>query len=212
MVLGERRTPHGSSSPAHAAAVAFLRGGLVAIVALLAPARLVAILDATGIGGSGPLVRLAVPALGFAAAGALGGAALGLGRRGVRAFSIGGLATGLAMSRVWPQLGGLTGHEPLIPLVLFATLSWALAFGAGGGLGAWLLDRRASVSVAAWAALGGAAGALLFVTPSLFVPLGFGALSPMARLAVSTITSVVGLLTPFAVVGAAAGHALDRPA
>lgn len=201
------------STPGHQSAVAFVRGGLVAIVALLAPARVTALLEGLGAPGfSGAVVRLLLPVLGFAAAGAVGGASLGAGGRGVRAFSVGGLASGVMMSQVWPQLSGLTGHEPPASVALFAVVSWAAAFGAGGLVSAWVLRLRGGLRLAATCAIGGALGGLVFVLPSLLGPLGFREMSPLARLAVSTLSSIVGLLVPFGVEGAAAGRAVDGPA
>ena len=198
-------------SPAHRAAVAFVRGGLLAIVTLLAAPR-VAALDraipslSDGAGAVGWLL----PVAGFAAAGAFGGAALGRGRAGARAFALGGLVSGLVMSAVWPQLAGLTGREPLGVVVAFSAGGWAAAFGAGGAVAGWGVDRRAAAWLACRFAIAGAAGALVFVAPSLAQPLGYGEWPAPARLLVTTVTSVAGLLAPFAIGGAAAGRRLGE--
>ena len=197
------------TSPAHRAAVAFARGGLLAIAALLAAPRVAALarsMPATA--ALGDLVAALLPVAAFAAAGAFGGASLGRGRAGVRGFALGGLASGLVMALVWPQLAGLTGREPLPVVVAFAVAGWAAAFGAGGGVAAWRIDRRAATALAGWFALGGAAGALLFVAPSLAQPLGAAGWPGPARLLLATATSVAGLLAPFAIGGAAAGRTL----
>ncbi|HSJ97103.1 MAG TPA: hypothetical protein VLC53_08520, partial [Myxococcota bacterium] len=188
------------ASPAHRAAIAFLRGGLLAIVGLLAPPRVAAMLAGAGAGErAATVVALLLPVLGFALAGAFGGAALGLGRRGAAAFAAGGAVTGLGISIAWPQFAGLTGHEPILVLTLFALGTWAAAFGAGGGVAAWAVDRRAIRELSRWFAIGGALGAILFVAPSLLVPLGFREWPPMIRVLISTLTSVTGLLAPFGI-------------
>lgn len=199
------------SSPAHRAAIAFLRGGLLAIVTLLAAPRAAGWAAAIpGLEGFGTWIVAALPAAGFAGAWAFGGAALGRGRAGVLAFALGGVVSGLLLSLVWPQLAGLTGREPLAPLLAFSVLTWAGAFGIGGGIAGWRLDTHAAVALAWRFAIGGALGALVFVAPSLAWPLGADAWPAAARLALTTLSSVAGLLAPFAVGGAAAGRLVGR--
>jgi hypothetical protein len=210
-VRAEVPNVHSLASPAHRVAVAFLRGGLLAIVALLAAPRAAALVrSCSTLEDLGDLAAALLPVAGFLVAWAFGGAALDRGRRGVRAFAVGGLVAGMLMSAVWPQLAGLTGREPLPALLAFSVGGWAVAFGAGGGLAGWGLDRRAAAPLAARFAAGGALGALLFIAPSLAQPLGVGTWSGPARLLLTTVTSVAGLLTPFAVGGAAAGRLLGR--
>lgn len=197
------------ASPAHRAAIAFARGGLLAIVALLAAPRAAALARSFPAPAAlGDLVAALLPVAGFAGAGAFGGASLGRGPTGVRGFALGGLVSGLLMALVWPQLAGLTGREPLPAVLAFAVTGWAAAFGAGGGLAAWRIDKTVAVGLAGRFALGGAAGALLFVAPSLAQPLGAADWPGPARLLLTTATSVAGLLAPFAIGGAAAGRAL----
>jgi hypothetical protein len=152
-----------------------------------------------------------LPALGFAAAGAFGATALERGRAGIRGFAIGMFATGLAMSFAWTELAGLTGREPLLHVLLFATGSWALSFAVGGAVSAWTVGGQHVSRLTLAFSLGGALGALLFVSPSLLVPLGFLELPAPLRWLYSTASSVVGLVLPFAFGGAAAGRLLEDP-
>lgn len=199
------------ASPAHRAALAFLRGGLLAMATLLAAPRVASLAGSLAVpAGSGRLAAALLPLAGFAAAWAFGGAALGRGRIAVRAFALGGLVAGLLMSFVWPQLAGLTGREPLAALLAFSVPGWALSFGAGGGIAGWHIDRRAALPLAWRFALGGAVGALAFVAPSLALPFGTAGWPAPARLLLTTLTSVAGLLAPFAIGGAAAGRLLGR--
>ncbi len=199
------------ASPSHRAAVAFLRGGLFASVTLLAAPRVAALVRSVRpLAGFGDAAAALLPVAGFAVAWAFGGAALGRGRVGVGAFALGGLVSGLLMSLVWPQLAGLTGREPLPPLLAFSVGGWAAAFGAGGAVAGCVVDRRAAAALARRFAMGGAAGALVFVAPSLAQPLGWAAWPAPARLLLTTASSVCGLLAPFAIGGAAAGLALGR--
>jgi hypothetical protein len=197
------------ASPAHRAAIAFLRGGLLAIVSLLAAPRAGGLLLRTALPGAvADASALLLPLLGFTAAWAFGGASLGRGRQAVRGFALGGLLTGLLLSLVWPQLAGLTGREPALIVLAFAVAGWGVSFGAGGGLAGRLVHPPAALALARGFAVGGAAGASIFVVPSLASGLGYGDWPPIARLFVSTITSVAGLLAPFAIGGAAAGRLL----
>jgi len=199
------------ASPSHRCAVAFLRGGLLATVALLAAPRAGALFHRSAwlapVAGAAAVL---LPVAGFAAAGAFGGAALGRGRAGVRAFALAGVVWGLLMSMAWPQLTGLTGREPLPLLAAFALGAWAAAFAAGGAVAAAIVDRRALLPVAAGFALGGAAGAAIFIAPSLAAPLGYAQWPPLVRLLVATVTSIAGLLAPFGIGGAAAGRRMGR--
>lgn len=196
-------------SPAHRAAVRFLRGGLVAMVSLLVPSQLGS--WSRAFPALGPLValaRLVVPALGFAAAGAIGATALGRGRRGGRAFAAGMSATGLALSFTAPLLQNLTGFEPPAIVALFAAVTTAGAFALGGSIAALALEPRHAVALAAGFAFGGAFGGLLTVTPSLLAG-GLAAWPPEAQLFVNLASSLLGLLAPFAIGGAVAGRRLE---
>ena len=198
------------STPAHRATVAFVRGGLYAVVALLAAGRL------GGYGRDHPSLAIVfeaaqflLPLAGFALAGAVGGASLGAGRRATSGFAGGCVLGGTVLSLAWPQLSGLTGHESLVSVLAFALFAWAIAFGLAGAIGGAALGSRHTWRVASGFALGGIAGALLLVLPVLLAPAGLRSWPPTAQLAVNVLTSVTGLLAPFAVGGAAAGRAVD---
>ncbi len=156
------------SSPAHRAALGFLRGGLIAVVSLvLAPALggLASVVPTLGW-----LVKAAqflLPVAGFAGGGALGGDALGLGSRGATAFGCGGGAAGLVLLRAAPQLQGLTGFEDPLVVVPYAIATSALAFGVMGLIGSLMVRRGKVGRVAAVFAVGGALGGLLGVLPFL---------------------------------------------
>lgn len=198
-------------SPAHRATVAFARGGLVAIVALLAAGR------AGGFGRDVPILaplfhvlQLALPVFGFALAGAIGGASLGAGRRATWGFAAGCFLAGMVLAAAWPQLSGLTGHESLVSVLSFAVAAWTAAFGLAGLVGGAALPGRRTRLVAGGFAAGGAAGAVLLILPVLLVPVGLRGWPPTAQLAVTVLSSVAGLLAPFAIGGAAAGRAVDK--
>lgn len=196
------------SSPAHRAGVRFLRGGLVAIVALLLPSQL---------GGWSrawpePLVafaRAAIPAVGFALAGALGAASLDRGRRGILSFGAGLLVTGFAMSFSAPLLQNLTGFESGPTVAIFAAGSTAVAFAAGGAVAALPVEPSRALILAGGFAAGGGFGGLLTVVPSL-LGTALNAWPADAQLFVRLACSVAGLLAPFAIGGAVAGKVLER--
>ncbi len=124
------------SSPAHRAALGFLRGGLIATVSLALTPALGAL--ASSVPTLGWLVKAAqflLPVAGFAAGGALGGDALSLGPRGAMAFGCGGGAAGLVLFLSAPHLQGLTGFEDPLVVVPYAIATSALAFGAMGLIG-----------------------------------------------------------------------------
>jgi hypothetical protein len=198
------------SSPAHRAGLRFLRGGLIAIVALLVPSQL---------GGwarewpaIAPLIaasRLAIPALGFAAGGVVGASALGRGGRGAAAFGAGFGLTGLLLSFTAPLLRNLSGFENSWIVVPYAAASTAAAFGLGGVIGALALEPRQVVMMGTGFAAGGALGGLVSVLPSLSSASMAGWPSD-AQLFVRLLCSLTGLLAPFAIGGAVAGKALEE--
>jgi hypothetical protein len=197
-------------SPAHRAALRFLRGGLVATVALLAPSQIGFLAHgAPWLSTLAGVVRVMVPALGFAAGGAIGATALDRGWRGIGAFAAGFFATGLAMSLGAPLVTGLTGFEHPGVVLLFAGASTAAAFGAGGLVAGLAIEPRRACGIALGAASGGVLGGLVTVLPAVAA----GVLSGWpaeARLLVRLSCSLVGFLVPFAIAGAVAGRALER--
>lgn len=156
------------SSPAHRAALGFLRGGLIATVSLVLTPALGAL--ASSVPTLGWLVKAAqflLPVAGFAAGGALGGDALSLGPRGAMAFGCGGGAAGLVLFLSAPHLQGLTGFEDPLVVVPYAIATSALAFGAMGLIGSLVVQRGKVGRVAAVFAVGGIVGGLLGVLPFL---------------------------------------------
>ena len=156
------------NSPAHRAALGFLRGGLIAVVSLALAPALGAL--ASSVPTFGWLVKAAqflLPVAGFAAGGALGGDALRLGPRGSMAFGCGGGAAGLVLLLTAPHLQGLTGFEDPLVVVPYAIATSALAFGGMGLIGSLVVRRGKAGRVAAVFAIGGIVGGLLGVLPFL---------------------------------------------
>lgn len=198
------------SSPAHGAAIRFLRGGLVAVIALLVPPRLGALSRAWP--AVAPLVAaasVAIPAMGFAIGGAIGATALDRGRRGVIAFGAGLCVTGAVLAFTAPLFQGLTGFEDAWTVGLTAAASTAVAFASGGAVAALVVQPRLAGVLAAGFGAGGATGGLLTVVPALFAAATAGWPGD-AQLFVRVACSLAGLLAPFAIGGAVAGWALDE--
>lgn len=197
-------------SPAHRAAIRFLRGGLVAVVALLLPSRLGGWLrDWPMLEPIVALAQVAIPVLGFAAAGAIGATSLDRGRRGIAAFAVALAVTGLGVSLTAPQLQNLTGFESAGTVVLFAAAATGAAFAVGGGIAALWLEPERALPIAAGFAAGGAFGGLVTVLPSLLAR-AVADWPPEAQLFVRLACSLAGLLGPFAIGGAAAGRGLGE--
>lgn len=197
-------------SPAHRAALRFLRGGLVAIVALLIPSQLGGL--SRGSPWLAPLVdaaRLLIPAFGFAAGGLLGATALGRGRRGLAAFGAGFLLTGIGISFVAPLVQNLTGFESRPTVALVAAGGTGAAFGVGGLVAGMVLERRRLLSLVVGFAVGGALGGLITVAPALGAAAVAG-WSPDVQLFFRLFCSLAGLLAPFAIAGAVAGRTLGE--
>ena len=200
-------------TPTHRATVAFARGGLFAIVALLASSRVGGFArDVPTLAGVLGTLQFLLPLAGFAVAGAVGGASLDAGRRVASGFAAGCFLAGVVLSVAWPHLSGLTGHERLPAVLSFAVAAWAVAFGVAGAIGGAFLGRDRIWRVAAGFAGGGAVGAVLLVMPVLLASAGLRAWPSTAQLAVTVTSSVAGLLAPFAIGGAAAGRAVDEGA
>ncbi len=156
------------TSPAHRAALGFLRGGLIATVSLvLAPALGALSSSVPPLGWLVNVAQFLLPVAGFAAGGALGGDALSLGPRGSVAFGCGGGAAGLVLLVSSPHLQGLTGFEDPLVVVPYAIATSALAFGTMGLIGGLVVRRGKVGRVAAVFAAGGIVGGLLGVLPFL---------------------------------------------
>jgi hypothetical protein len=155
-------------SPAHRAALGFLRGGLITAVSLaLAPALGALASSVPMLGWLVKGAQFLVPIAGFAGGGALGGDALSLGSRGAMAFGCGGGAAGLVLLLTSPHLQGLTGFEDPLVVVPYAIATSALAFGAMGLIGSLVVRRGKVGRVASVFAVGGIAGGLIGVLPFL---------------------------------------------
>jgi hypothetical protein len=155
-------------SPAHRAALGFLRGGLVAAVSLLLTPALGGVL--AGVSQSGwpvELMRFVLPLAGFAFGGAVGGEALDVGSRGAMGFGCGGGAAGLVLLVSSPHLQGLTGFEDPLVVVPYGIVTSALAFGVMGLVGSLVVRRGRVRRVVAAFAGGGLIGGLLGVLPFL---------------------------------------------
>ncbi|RPJ56740.1 MAG: hypothetical protein EHM24_30140, partial [Acidobacteria bacterium] len=86
-------------TPAHRATIAFARGGLFAIAALLASGRVGGLArDLPSLAAALGALQLALPLAGFALAGAVGGASLGAGRRAAAGFAAGCFLAGAVLS------------------------------------------------------------------------------------------------------------------
>jgi hypothetical protein len=156
------------NSPAHQAALGFLRGGLIAAVSLaLAPALGLVLAAIFPSGWPAAFVQFILPLAGFGFGGAVGGEALGLGSRGSTGFGCGGGAAGLVLLVSAPQLRGLTGFEDPLVVVPYAVATSALAFGLMGLVGSLVVGRDKVGRVAALFAVGGIVGGLLDVLPFL---------------------------------------------
>ncbi len=95
------------SSPAHRAALGFLRGGLIAAVSLaLTPALGAVAAAAAQAGWPARAIQFLLPLAGFAFGGAVGGEALGFGSRGAIGFGCGGGAAGLVLLLTAPTFRG----------------------------------------------------------------------------------------------------------
>jgi hypothetical protein len=194
------------NSPAHRAALGFLRGGLIAIVFLALAPALGAFLAAIFQSGW-PVVptRFLLPMCGFVLGGAIGGEAVGVESRGAMAFGCGGGAAGLALLLTAPHLQGLTGFEDPLVVVPYAIVTSALAFGTMGLVGS-LVVRRGNVGrVAAVFAVGGIVGGLLGVLPFLVQRWGGSGWADL-WVFVTAACSAGSVVVPFMLGGAAAAR------
>ncbi len=197
------------SSAAHRAAVAFLQGGLAAVVAqVVGPPIGGAIAAVTGFSPLAGLVRTLLPVAGFSAAGAVGGDAVGAGPRAARAFAGGGALTGLVLTATSEPLSGLTGYENPAVVIAYAVITSTFAYGVGGALATAILRKRTILPAAAFAA-GGAAGGVLGVLP--FLLSRWGSIEGAAGQLIWVATAIGSVLVPLACGGALTARALDGP-
>ena len=193
-------------SPAHRAALGFLRGGLIAVVSLVASPPLGALL--AGIFQSGwpvGITQVLLPMSGFVLGGVIGGEAVGVGSRGAIAFGCGGGAAGLVLILTAPHLQGLTGFEDPLVVVPYAIATSALAFGAMGLIGSVVVRRGKVGRVAAVFAIGGAIGGLLGVLPFLVQRWGGPGWLDL-RLFVTMACSIGSVVVPLVLGGASAAR------
>jgi len=197
-------------SPAHRAALGFLRGSLIAVVFLVLTPALGAL--ASSVPTLGWLVKTAqflLPVAGFAAGGAFGGDALSLGSRGALAFGCGGGVAGLLLLLTSPHLQGLTGFEDPVVVVPFAVATSAVAFGAMGLVGSLVVRRGKVGRVAAVFAAGGAAGGLLGVVPFLVLRWGSPGWADL-WVFVTMACSIGSVVVPFMLGGSAAARSWSQ--
>jgi hypothetical protein len=193
-------------SPAHRAALGFLQGGLISVVALALPAAVGPVAAALSLPASVvALARTLVPLLGFGAGGAVGGESLGFGFRGSVAFGAGGVVAGLVLLVTAPNLRGLTGFEPPLVVAAYGVLSSVAAFGADGAI-AGLLVRRGRVPwVTAGFAAAGALGGLLGVAPGLAARSDGGWL-PELRMFFGLACTIGSIVAPLVIGGSASAR------
>jgi hypothetical protein len=194
------------SSPAHEAALGFLKGGLIAVVSLALTPALGAVTAAV-LQAAWParMIQLLLPLAGFAIGGAVGGAALGIGSRGATGFACGGAAAALVLIVTFPPLQGLTGFENASVVVPYGVGTSALAFGASGLVGSLLVRRGKVGRVSAVFAGGGAIGGLLAVLPFLVQRWG-GPVWPDLWMFATMACSIGSVVVPLMVGGASAAR------
>jgi hypothetical protein len=196
------------TSPAHRAAVGFLHGSLVIVVAQVVASPLATVLSsADALAPLVPIARALIPLVGFGLGGAIGGDALAAGTRGTFGCSVGAIAAGLVLTVTSPNLTGLTGHEPLSIVLAYALGTSSMAYALAGAVAGAILGRDLMCRFASAFAAGGVAGGFVGVLPYLlarFVALPSGGLfSQFLWLA----CSVGGVCLPLCVGGAAAARA-----
>jgi len=159
----------------------------------------------------GAAMRIASAPLAFAAGGAVAGWALERGRRGVVAALVASLAAGIVLA--WPlaELQGLTGFEPVLPLIAVPLVSFGLAFGLDGAILAWpLAGAHEAKRVTACSAAGGMAGALLLVLPSLLARTRVRSDLALVWSFIEIACSSAAILAPFTIMGLSLGSSVDR--
>jgi hypothetical protein len=182
----------------------------VATVALLAPSQIGLFAHAAPwLSTLAGVVRVIVPALGFAAGGAIGATALDRGRGGISASAAGFFLAGIGLSLGAPLISGLTGFEHAGVVLLFAGASTATAFGVAGLVVGLAIEPPRTVRIAAGFALGGLLGGLVTVWPAV-AGRALSGWPAEAQLFLRLACSLGGFLAPFAIAGAVAGRALER--
>jgi hypothetical protein len=195
------------TSSAHQAATGFLRGALVAVVSQVTAAPLAAAVGMF-LPALAPAARIFVPLAGFAAAGAVGGDALGAGPRGARAFSAGCFVAGVVLSVTSPPLSGLTGHEDPAAVIPYAALTFGAAFGLGGCVGGALLGAGRVAHASAAFGGAGALGGIASLVPYLLARFGASGPSGLAVQFLGLVSSVGAVAIPLCVGGSLVARAL----
>ena len=194
------------SSPAHRAALGFLRGGLIAGLSLaIAPALGAALANIFPSGWPAGIIQVLLPMCGFVLGGAIGGEAVGVEPRGGLAFGCGGGAAGLVLLLTAPHLRGLTGFEDPMIVVTYAVATSTLAFGVMGLVGGLVIRRGKVGRVAAIFAASGVVGGLLGVLPFLLQRWG-GAGWADLWVFVTMASSIGSIVVPLMIGGASAAR------
>jgi len=146
-------------------AAAWARSARVALAALVGPPVLLGLTSAAGHPlrtGVDVIIWLGA-LLGFAGAGWLAGRQTHQGRRGTMVGAAGSLVTGVCVTPAFRLLQGLTGHEPLVIVVVATLGAFAAGFGVGGviaAVGVGVAASRLARTGLACAVAGAAGGAL----------------------------------------------------
>jgi hypothetical protein len=197
------------TSPAHRAAIGFLRGALIAVVAEALATPLAASLGSlSAMAPVSSVVRTLVPLAGFAFGGAVGGEALDAGRVGSLAFAVGGLATGVVLTFTSPHLSGLTGHEHAGVVLAYAAGTSSAAFGLGGWIGSAMLRRGVSLPATAAFAAAGALGGVVGVLPFFLTRVGGREWLGLGMQFTWLTASIASIAVPLALGGALSARAL----
>ncbi len=200
-------------SRAHAAVIAFARGGLTSLVGLLLPSTLVVFVEPwwSGVREIGPLLRTGLPLAGFVVGGMVGAGAVTHGARGRLGFGAGFGVAGLILTPLYGNLQGLTGREHLGVVLGVVLPGFMLAYGTAGLIGGRLTSNSRSVRRASSVgfAFGGAIGGLLILVPFFLSKAGWR-LGGLAGLLAVTCSTVGAFVVPNAIGGAWLGRALDR--
>lgn len=181
----------------------FTMGGLISIVATLA----------AGLYGEG-WAQVAGRIAGFAACGALGGAALGVGLRpgawksGALGFGLGFLVPAMLAGSILTDLLALKVEQREPTSFVMTGLAFAAGYGMAGALGASFLDGRFALAIGVRVAAAGGLGGLLAGTGPLVAgdPSGFQPASVVMALALV----VGGHMTACSLGGWLAGLAIEN--
>lgn len=200
-------------SHAHAAVVAFARGGLTSLVGLLLPSTLVVLVEPwwSGVREIGPLLRTLIPLAGFVVGGTIGAGGVAKAARGRLGFAAGFGVAGLILTPLYGNLQGLTGREHLGVVMGVVLSGFSLAYGTAGLMGGRRLSNNPSVRRASGVGftLGGAIGGLMILVP-FFLSKADWRLGGYAELLAVTCSTVGAFVVPNVIGGAWLGKALDR--